>query len=206
MNAALPQAAPDHRRIRRCRRRQDQARRSLCLNRLSPARRRSGRRRLCGHLPGYRHRHRQGVHRRSPALQRPYPGLACDRGHGRGQDRFLLRRSGQAGLRRLVDGKSRQLPQGHDRERAVLACAALGALPGVVRRRLLAADAKRDQRGVKPPGSLLVIILIVIVFIVVVGLTGGVMRPVALVVPELAIDAVGGEQLRMRAALDRLAA
>ena len=42
------QAAPDHRRIRRCRRRQDQACRSLCLNRLSPTRRRSGRRRLCG--------------------------------------------------------------------------------------------------------------------------------------------------------------
>ena len=71
----------------------------------------------------------------------------------------------------------------------------------------LAADAKRDQRGIKPPRSLLVVILvIVIVFIVVVGLTGGVVRRVALVVPELAIDAVGREQLRMRAALDRLAA
>ena len=121
--------------------------------------------------------------------------------------RFLLRRSGQAGLRRLVDGKSRQLPQGHGRERAILARAALGALPGMVRRRRPAADTKREQRGVKPPGSLLVIILvIVIVFIVVVGLSGGVMLPVALVVPQLAIDAVGGEQLRMRAALDRLAA
>ena len=138
------QAAPHHRRIRRCRRRQDQARRSLCLNRLSPTRRRPGRRCLCGHLPGYRHRHRQGVHRRRPALQRPYPRLACDRGHGRGQDRFLLRRSGQAGLRRLVDGQSRQLPQGHDRERAVLACAALGALPGVVRRRRL----RRMRNGI----------------------------------------------------------
>ena len=42
--------------------------------------------------------------------------------------------------------------------------------------------------------------------IVVVGLTGGVVRRVALVVPELAVDAVGREQLRMRAALDRLAA
>ena len=28
------------------------------------------------------HRHRQGVHRRRPALQCPYPGLACDRRHG----------------------------------------------------------------------------------------------------------------------------
>ena len=36
-------------------------------HRLSPARRRPGRRRLCGHLPGHRHRHRQGVHRRQPS-------------------------------------------------------------------------------------------------------------------------------------------
>lgn len=64
------------------------------------------------------------------------------------------------------------------------------------------------QRGVKPPCSLLVVILIIIVvvFVVVVGLSGGVMRHMALVVPELAIDAIGREQLRMRAALDRLAA
>jgi hypothetical protein len=88
----------------------------------------------------------------------------------------------------------------HGRERAILA-------RGVVRRRRPAADAKREQRGVKPPGSLLFIILvIVIVFIVVVGLSGGVMLPVALVVPELAIDAVDRKQLRMRAPFDRLAA
>ena len=55
---------------------------------------------------------------------------------------------------------------------------------------------KADQRGIKPPRSLLVVILIVVVFIVVVGLTGGIVRRVALVVPELAVDAVGGEQLR----------
>ena len=112
----------------------------------------------------------------------------------------------------LVDGQGLQLPQGHDRDRAVLARAALGALPGVVRRRHLAADAQPDQRGHETHRSgrrarlLVVIILIVIVFIVVVGLSGGVVRRVALVVPELAIDAVGREQLRMRAALDRLAA
>jgi len=58
--------------------------------------------------------------------------------------------------------------------------------------------------AIKAPRSLLVIILVVLV--VVVGLTGGVMLPVALVVPELAIDAVGRQQLRGRAALDRLAA
>jgi hypothetical protein len=76
------------------------------------------------------------------------------------------------------------------------------ALIGAVR-----ADAKRDQRRLKPLGSLLVVlILVVVVFIVVVGLTGGVVWRVALVVPELAIGAVGREQLRVRAALDRLAA
>ena len=66
---------------------------------------------------------------------------------------------------------------------------------------------RNEQCAGQTTVSLLVIILvIIIVFIVVVGLTGGVMLPVALVVPELAIDAVGREQLRMRAALDRLAA
>jgi hypothetical protein len=104
--------------------------------------------------------------------------------------------SAASGVRCLVDGQSRQLPQGHDRERTILACAALGALPGVVRRRLLAADAQRNQRGVKPPG-----LLLVIVFIVVVGLSGGVVRHMALVVPY----ATGGEQLRLGAALDPLA-
>ncbi len=32
------------------------------------------------HLPGHRHRHRQGVHRRRPALQRPYPGWLATEG------------------------------------------------------------------------------------------------------------------------------
>ena len=41
---------------------------------------------------------------------------------------------------------------------------------------------------------------------VVAGLIGRVMRLVALVVPQPAIDAVGGEQLRVRTAFDRPAA
>ena len=49
-------------------------------------------------------------------------------------------------------------------------------------------------------------ILVVIVVAVVVGLTGFPVRLVALIVPELSIDAIGGEQLGMRPALDRLAA
>jgi 2-polyprenyl-6-methoxyphenol hydroxylase-like FAD-dependent oxidoreductase len=91
---------------------------------------------------------------------------------------------------------------------ALLARAALGALPGVVRRRRLAADAQgiSAESKPKPPFLLVVILVIVVVFIVVVGLTGRVVRRVALVVPELAVDAVGREQLRVRAALDRLAA
>ena len=57
----------------------------------------------------------------------------------------------------------------------------------------------------RPRSLLLVVILVIIVFIVVVGLTGRIVRLVALVVPELAVGAIGIEQLRVRAALDRLA-
>lgn len=52
---------------------------------------------------------------------------------------------------------------------------------------------------------LVVVILFVVVFIVVIGLPC-VTRGVALVVPELAVDAALGEQFRMRAALDGAAA
>ena len=64
----------------------------------------------------------------------------------------------------------------------------------------------RQGARIRPPHSLLVIILVVVIVLVVVVVVVGVMLPVALVVPELAIDPVDGEQLRMRAALDRLAA
>src|SRR5439155_2716615 len=49
-------------------------------------------------------------------------------------------------------------------------------------------------------------ILVIIVIAVIVGLIGRIMRLVALIVPELSINPVGGEQLRVRTALDRLAA
>src|SRR6266852_4161774 len=49
-------------------------------------------------------------------------------------------------------------------------------------------------------------VLLIIVVAVVVSLIGRVMRRVALIVPQLSIHAIGGEQLGMRAALDRLAA
>ena len=61
------------------------------------------------------------------------------------------------------------------------------------------------RRSVPEPG-LQRSILVVIIVAVVVGLTGLPMRLVALVIPELSIGAIGGEQLGMRSALDRLAA
>jgi hypothetical protein len=51
-----------------------------------------------------------------------------------------------------------------------------------------------------------ILILLVIIVASVVSLIGRVMRRVALIVPQLSIDTIGGEQLGMRAALDRLAA
>ncbi len=63
---------------------------------------------------------------------------------------------------------------------------------------------KSSQTSSAPqhPYSILVIILVAVVA----GLIGLRMRLVALIVPEPSIDAIGGEQLRVRAALDRLAA
>ena len=80
---------------------QDPSGRSLCHQGLSPARRRAGRRRVRHVMPGGRHRRAQGAGRRRAALQRAHPALARDAGHGRGEDRRVLRRPGQAGLRCL---------------------------------------------------------------------------------------------------------
>ena len=132
------------------------------------------------------------------ALQRPYPGLACDRRHGRGQDRGVLRRSGQ----------DRPATPGRRRRRSASATVSMDR--GIYWRaqrwaRFLAwlgegcdCGGMRDapRRGDTEPRSLLVVvILVIVVFIVIVGLTGRVDAAVALVVPELAIGAVGGEQL-----------
>ena len=206
MNAALPRLRRITGEYTRFRRRQDQAGRSLCQHRLSPARHRAGRRRVCDHLPGLGHRHRQGAHRRHPALQRPYPGLACDRRHERGQDRVVLRRIRSSRpatpgprRRRSASARSRWTAASTGRRSAGRASwrgSAKAACGGC---------ARRSARSRTARSLLLVVILIIVVFIVVVGLTGRVVRLVALVVPELAVGAVGGEQLRVRAALDRLA-
>jgi hypothetical protein len=76
------------------------------------------------------------------------------------------------------------------------------AFSGVAGRRPFAAGA----RPVHPGAEISCSILVIIVVAVVVGLIGRVMRHVALIVPQLSIHAIGGEQLGMRAALDRLAA
>ena len=144
-------ASQAHRRFQGHRRHQDPPGRSLCQHRLSPARHRSGRRRLRNLLPGHRHRHRQGVHRRRAALQRPHPGLACDRRHGRGQDRGVLRRSGQDGMRRVVGREGLQLPLGVDRQRPLLAGAALGAFYRRLERRHVAPGAQPAQRRISAP-------------------------------------------------------
>ena len=46
-------------------------------------------------------------------LQRPYSGMARHGRHGRTQDRAILRRSGQTGMRRLVGRQSTQFPRGY---------------------------------------------------------------------------------------------
>ncbi len=81
------------------RRAEDPPGRSLCERCQPSARPGAGGRCLRHLLPGRRHRLRQGVHRRRAALQRPHPAMAGVRRDGCGQDRRLLRRSGQAGLR-----------------------------------------------------------------------------------------------------------
>ena len=171
MNARAAQAAPHHRRIRRCRRRQDQARRSLRLNRPSP----TGI--VWSATPlrppaRLRHRHQQGVHRRRPALQRPYPRMACDRGHGRGQDRFLLRRSGQQACDAWSMAKAVSFARSRSRtDYTGVRSAGRASWRGSAK----AAGGRCEtglKRGVGQPGSLLVVILLIdqIVFIIVVSL------------------------------------
>ena len=66
-------AAQAHRRGGGGRAGQDQAGRSLCHARPCAARRRAGRRCVRHVVPGGRHRHQQGVHRRRAAVQRVHP-------------------------------------------------------------------------------------------------------------------------------------
>src|SRR5690349_9007044 len=98
----------------------------------------------------------------------------------------------------MGNGESVFLPRGLDRSGCLLGAGALGALPHLVRTRPVAAPARAVARPLT--GS-----LVLVVVAVALGLSGR-LRHVALVVPELSIDAVLRQQFRMRAALDRLAA
>ena len=95
--------------------REDPSGRSLCDRRLSPARRGAGRRRVRHVVPGGRHRRAQGAGRRRAALQRAHPALARNTGDGRGEDRGVLRRPGEAGVRCLF---ARRRPMGCARSRS----------------------------------------------------------------------------------------
>ncbi|MHC2712446.1 2-polyprenyl-6-methoxyphenol hydroxylase-like FAD-dependent oxidoreductase [Bradyrhizobium diazoefficiens] len=109
-------------------------------------------------------------------------------------------------------GEGVRLPLSLDRDEPLLDGAALGALHRLVGSRAAAAAWRSVPSGAELPRSLLLVVLVLItlevVFIlvivaVVVGLSHSAMRLVDLVVPQLAIGTVPGEQLGMRPALDR---
>src|SRR4051794_36406915 len=132
--------------------------------------------------------------------------MAGLRRDGYKQDRHLLRRSGQAGVRRLVGGEGLRLPLSLDCDEPLLDGAALGTLHCLVGSGAIAAAWRSLRSGAELPRSLLLIVLVEIVFILVavlVDVSRRAMRLVDLVVPQLAIGAVPGEQFGMRAALDR---
>src|SRR6266702_934374 len=113
----------------------------------------------------------------------------------------------------MVGGQSVRLPLRFGSDEPLLDGAALGALLRVVDPGIIAAAWRSVPSGAELPRSLLLVVLVLIildiVFIfvvivaVVIGLSRSAMRPVSLVVPQLAIGAVLGEQFGMRAALDR---
>src|SRR5712672_3459798 len=92
--------------------------------------------------------------------------------------------AGQTGLRRLLIGRKRSAFESHEEPRPQL-----GAAPSPMvawQAHIAAAKAQGRQRGRSAARSLfVVVILVIVVFIVIVGLTGRVVRFVALVVPEL---------------------
>ncbi len=73
------------------------------------------------------------------------PDWLTTRRHGRGQDRGVLRRSGQDGMRRVVGREGLQLPLGDVRQRPFLAGPALGPFCCRLERRHVAAGAQPAQ-------------------------------------------------------------
>src|SRR3954451_20236720 len=113
----------------------------------------------------------------------------------------------------MVGGEGVRLPLGHDRDEPLRDGAALGTLHRLVSARTIAPAWRSVPSGAELPRSLLVVIVLVeivfilveVVFVIVtiVGLSRSAVGLMGLVVPQLAIGAVPGEQLGMRAALDR---
>ena len=223
----LPGLAADHRRVRGRRRRQDPAGRYVCQ---LDGHRQPGivlvGRRLCDHLPGHGNRHRQGVHRRRAALQRPYPAwLATD-----GMDEHKIAAFYDDPVKTACDAwsaakahhfRSLTIDNGLYWRAQRWARSSPGCRGRLVRCRTVSVGRCRDSwrrcrragaRNAANPdpdigaASCRSILIVLVIVIIVAGLIGRVVRLVALVVPQLAIDAVGGEQLLVRTALDRLAA
>ena len=206
LNAALPRLSPHHRRIRRCRRHQYPPGRPLCLDGISPGRASSW---SATPLQPPALSPAPAPTRCSPtsassATSISPPGLppkAWARPRSRRSTTIRSRRHATPGRWRKpsASARSRSTPGstgGRSAGRASWPGSAKASCDGYARR-----SARHQRRALIPrrhPRRHL--------FIVFVGLTGRIVRRVALVVPELAVGAVAREQFGMRAALDRLAA
>ena len=106
----------------------------------------------------------------------------------------------------MVGGESVRLPLGIDCDEPLLDRAALGALHGVVDPGIIAAAGRGIPSRAELPRSLLLVVLIIlfevvlivlVIIAVIVGLSRSTVRLVGLIVPQLAIGAVLGEQFGM---------
>ena len=196
LNAALPRLAPHHRRIRRCRRRQDPAR-PTSMSRpaiASPASSWSA-------TPL-----RPPARSPAPAPTRCSPTSASSATsisppglRPKAWARTRSRRSTTIRSSRPATPGRWRRPSASARSRSTTGStggrsAGRASWPGSAKASLRRLR-KRGRRGTNATAlTPRRRHLLVIVFIVVVGLTGGIVRRVALVVPELAVGAVGGEQ------------
>ena len=128
------------------------------------------------------------------------PSVARDRGHGRAEDR--ARSTTIPSSKPATPGRA---PRPGTSNRCRSTAGFIGARSAgrgscvSARRGLEGGELSRPAiLGAGAPNrmrSLLVVLVVIVVFIVIVGLTG-VMRGVALVVPEFSVDAARGQQLR----------
>ena len=141
-NAVRADAGPAQadRRSRSGRAGEDQARRSLRHARACAAGRRAGRRRLRHVVPGGRHRHQQGVHRRRAAVQRAHPAWLASEGMGVDKIGAFYADPVKAACDHHSFDKAFTPSLDVDRPRPGLARAPLGALPRPLRHRYRAPD------------------------------------------------------------------